>query len=87
MKIPELTGTPVDIASTIVQNLEVQTPELAVAQTIHRHRVTTREINSLISHRNQDFEANIGRKGRGCVDGKCNDSNGPTQPSVVYNDN
>jgi hypothetical protein len=87
MEIHELTGTPVDIAPTIVQNLEVQTPELATAQTIHRHRVTTGERNALLSRRNQVFEATIGRKGRRCADGKCNDSNGPTQPSVVYNGN
>jgi hypothetical protein len=87
MEIPELTGTPVDIAPTIIQNPEVQTPELAAAQTIHRHRVTTGERNALLSRRNQVFEANIGRKGRGCADGKCNDSNGLTQPSVVYNGN
>jgi hypothetical protein len=31
MEIPELMGTPVDIVPTIVQNLELQTPELAAA--------------------------------------------------------
>ena len=29
MEIRELRGTPVNVASTIVQNLEVQTPEVA----------------------------------------------------------
>jgi hypothetical protein len=87
MEIPELTGTPVDIAPNIIQNPEVQTPELAMAQTIHRHRVTTGERNALLSCHNQVFEANIGRKGRGCADRKCNDSNVLTQPSVVYNGN
>jgi hypothetical protein len=52
MEIPELTGTPVDIAPAIVQNPEVQTPELAVAQTIHRHRVTTGERNAFLSSHN-----------------------------------
>ena len=69
MEIRELTGTPIDIAPTVVQNLEVQTPKLVAAQTIHRHRVTT------------------GRRARGFADGKCNDSNDLTQPSVVYNGN
>jgi hypothetical protein len=31
MEIPELMGTPVDIVPTIVQNLELQTSELAAA--------------------------------------------------------
>jgi hypothetical protein len=31
MEIPELRATPVDIAPSVVQNLEVQTPELVVA--------------------------------------------------------
>ena len=87
MEIPELRGTPVDIAPSVVHNPEVQTPELATAQTIHRQRVTIGERNALLSHRNRAFEANIGRRARGCVDGKCNDSNDPTQPSVVYNSN
>jgi hypothetical protein len=52
MEISELMGTPVDIAPTIVQNPEVQTPELAVAQTIHRHRVTTGERNAFLSRHN-----------------------------------
>ena len=86
MEIPESRGTTVDIAPSVVHNPEVQTPELAMAQTIHRQRVTTRERNALLS-RNQAFEANIGRRARGCADGKCNDSNDPTQPSVVYNGN
>ena len=43
MEIPESRGTPIDIASTILQNPEVQTPELAAALTIHRQRVTTGE--------------------------------------------
>ena len=86
MEIPESRGTPVDIASTVLQNLEVQTPELAAALTIHRQRVTTGERNALLS-RNQAFEANIGRRDRGCADGKCNDSNDLTQPSVVHNGN
>jgi hypothetical protein len=87
MEIRELTGTTVDIAPFVVQNPEVQTPELVAAQTIHRHRVTTGERNSLLSHHNRAFEANIGRRARGYVDGKCNDSDDPTQPSVVYNGN
>jgi len=41
MEIPESTGRPVDIAPTINQNPEVQTPEVAATQTIHRQRVTT----------------------------------------------
>jgi len=86
MEIPESRGTPVDIAPTVLQNPEVQTPELDAALTIHRQRVTTGERNALLS-RNQAFEANIGRRARGCADGKCNDSNNPTQPSVVYNGN
>jgi hypothetical protein len=49
--------------------------------------VTTGERNTLLSRRNRAFEANIGRRARGCADGKCNDSNDPTQPSVVYNGN
>ena len=87
MKIPESRGTPIDIAPTVLQNPEVQTPELATAQTIHRQRVTTGETNALLSHRNRAFEANIGRRARGCADRKCNDLNNPTQPSVVYNGN
>ena len=87
IKIPESRGTTVDIAPSIVQNPEVKTPEMAMTQTIHRHRVTTGERNALLSRRNQAFEANIGRSARGCTDGKCNDSNDPTQPSVVYNGN
>jgi hypothetical protein len=88
MEISETGGTPVDIAPFIVQNPEVQTPELAEpTQTIHRHRVTTSERNALLSRRNRAFEANVGRRARGCADGKCNDSNEPTQPSVVYNGN
>ncbi|XP_002448248.2 uncharacterized protein LOC8055924 isoform X2 [Sorghum bicolor] len=86
MEIPEFGGTPVHIAPTVVQNLEVQTPELVAAQTIHIHRVTNGERNALLSHRNRVFEANIGGRARGCADGKCNDSNGLTQPSVVCND-
>ena len=80
-------GTPVHIAPTVVQNPEVQTPQLVAAQTIHRHRVTTGERNALLSRRNRVFEANIGRSARGSADGKCNDSNGLTQPSVVCNGN
>jgi hypothetical protein len=87
MEIPELRGMAVDIALSVIQNPKVQTPEMATAQTIHRHRVTTGERNALLSRRNRAFEANIGRRARGCADGKCNDSNDPTQPSVVYNDN
>jgi len=87
MELRELTGTPVDIVPTVVQNPEVQTPEVAATQTIHRQRVTTGERNALISHRNWAFEANIGRRASGCADGKCNDLNDPTQPSVVYNGN
>ena len=87
MEIPELWGTPDDIAPIVIQNTEVRTPELAATQTIYRHRVTTRERNSLLSRRNWAFEANIRRRTRGYADGKCNDSNNPTQPSVVYNDN
>jgi len=87
MEIPEFGGTPVHIAPTVVQNPEVQTPELVAAQTIHRHRVTTGERNAVLSRRNRVFEANIGRSARGSTDGKCNDSNGLTQPSVVYNGN
>ena len=79
-------STPVDIAPSVLQNPKVQTPELAAALTIHRQRVTTGERNALLS-RNQAFEGNIGRRARGCADGKCNDSNDPTQPSVVYNSN
>jgi hypothetical protein len=87
MEIPETGGTPVDIASSIVQNSEVRTPKFAEpTQTIHRHHVTTGERNVLLSRRNRAFEANIGRT-RGCADEKCNDSNEPTQPSVVYNGN
>jgi hypothetical protein len=87
MEIPEFGGTPIDIMPPIVQNQEVQTPELAEStQTIHRQRVPTGERNDLLSRRNRAFEANIGRT-RGCADGKCNDSNEPTQPSVVYNGN
>ena len=70
MEIPESMGTTVDLASSVVHNLEVQTPKLATAQTIHRQRVTTGETNALLSHRNRAFEANIGRRARGCVDGK-----------------
>ena len=87
MEIPELRGTPVDIVPSVVHNLEVQTPKLATTQTIHRQRVTTGERNALLSHRNRAFEANIGRRARGHADGKCNDLNDPTQPSVVYNGN
>jgi hypothetical protein len=88
MEIPETGGTPVDIAPSVVQNSEVQTPELAEpTQTIHRHRVTTGERNALLSRRNRAFEANIGRRARGCADGKCNDSNETTQRSVVYHGN
>jgi hypothetical protein len=88
MEIPKTGGTPVDIAPSVVQNPEVQTAELAEpTQTIHRHHVTTGERNALLSRRNRAFEANIGRRARGCADGKCNDSNEPTQPSVVYNGN
>jgi len=86
MEIPKSRGTPVDIAPTVLQNPDVQTPELAAALTIHRQRVTTGDRNALLS-RNQAFEANIGRSARGCTDGKCSDSNDPTQPSVVYNGN
>jgi hypothetical protein len=86
MEIPELRGTPIDVTPTMYQNPEVQTPELS-SQTIHRHRVTTGERNALLSRRNRVFEANIGRRARGCADGKCNDSNGLTQSSVVYNGN
>ena len=71
----------------MIISLKVQTLELAAAQTIHRHRVTTGERNALLSRRNRAFEANIGRSARGCADGKCNDSNDLTQPSVVYNGN
>ena len=60
-------STPVDIAPSVLQNPKVQTPELAAALTIHRQRVTTGERNALLS-RNQAFEANIGRKARGCAD-------------------
>jgi hypothetical protein len=85
MEIPELTEMPIYIVPSVVQNPEVETPELATAtHTIHRHRVTTRERNTLMSRRNQAFETS-GRRARGCADGKCNDSNDPTQPSVVYN--
>ena len=87
MKIPESRGTTVDIAPSVVQNSEVQTPKMATAQTIHRHRVTTGERNALLSHRNRAFEANIRRRARGCVDGKCNDLNNLTQSSLVYNGN
>jgi hypothetical protein len=88
MEIPEFSGTPVDIAPSMIENLEVQTPELATAtHTIHRHRVTTGERNALMSRRNQAFEANIGRRARGSADGECNDSNDPTQPSVICNGN
>jgi len=87
MEIRELRGTPLNAALTVVQNPEVQTPEVAATQTIHRQRVTTGERNALLSRRNRAFEANIGRSARGCADGKCNDSNDPTQPSVVYNGN
>ena len=87
MKIHELRGTPVNVAPTVVQNAEVQTPEVATTQTIHRKRVTTGERNDLLSCRNRTFEANIGRRAKGCADGKCNDSNDPTQPSMVYNGN
>jgi len=87
MEIRELRGTPVNVAPTVVQNPEVQTPEVAATQTIHRQRVTTGERNALLSRRNRAFEANIGRSVRGCADGKCNDLNDPTQPSVVYNGN
>ena len=71
----------------MIISLKVQTLELAAAQTIHRHRVTTGERNSLLSHHNRAFEANIGRRARGYAYGKCNDANDPTQPSVVYNGN
>ena len=87
MKIPKSRGTIVDIAPSVVQNLEVQTPEMATTQTIHRHQVTIGERKALLSRRNRAFEANIGRRARGYADGKCNDSNDPTQPSVVYNSN
>jgi hypothetical protein len=87
MEIRELRGTPVNVAPTIVQNQEVQTPEVAVTLTIHRQRVTTGERNALLSCRNRAFEANIGRSARGCADGKCNDSSDPAQSSVVYNGN
>jgi hypothetical protein len=88
MEILEFGGTPVDIASSVVHNAVVQTPELAEAtQTIHRHRVTTRERNALLSRSNRACEANIGRRARGCADGKYNDSNELTQPSIVYNGN
>jgi hypothetical protein len=87
MEIPETGGTLVDIVPSVVQNPKFQTPELAEpTQTIHRHRVTTRERNALLSRRNRAFEANIERS-RGCADGKCNDSNELTQLSVVYNGN
>ena len=59
MKIPKSRGTIVDIAPSVVQNLEVQTPEMATAQTIHRHRVTTRERNALLSHRNRDLKQTL----------------------------
>jgi len=87
MEIPELRGTPVYITPSIVQNPKVETPELATSQTIHRHRVTNGERNTLLSRRNQAFEANIGRRVRGCVDEKCSDSNDLTQSSVVYDGN
>ena len=87
MEIRELRGTPVNVAPTVVQNPEVQTPEVAATQTIHRQRVTTGERNACLSRRNRAFEANIGRRARGCADGKCNDLNDLTQPSVVYNGN
>ena len=87
MEIRELRVTPVNVAPTVVQNAEVQTPEVAMTQTIHRQGMTTRERNGLLSRCNRAFEANIGRSARGCADGKCNDSNDPTQPSVVYNGN
>jgi len=86
MEIPELGGTPIDIAASVVQNPEVQTPELVAAQTICRPRVTNGERNALLSRHNRAFEANIGRT-RGCADEKCNDSNDQTQSSVVYNGN
>ena len=87
MKILESRGTTVDIALSVVQNPEVQTPKMATAQTIHRHRVTTGERNALLSRCNWAFDANIRRRARGCADGKCNDSNDLTQPSVVSNGN
>jgi hypothetical protein len=87
MEIPELRGTSAHIAPSIDENAEVHTPELAAAQTMHRTRVTAGEKNALLSRRNQTFEANIGRRARGCADGKCTDSNEPTQPSMVYNGN
>jgi hypothetical protein len=85
MEISELTEMPIYIVPSLVQNLEVETLELAAStHTIHRHRVTTGERNTLMSRHSQAFEA-IGRRARGCADGKCNDSNDPTQESVVYN--
>jgi hypothetical protein len=88
MEIPETGGTSVDIAPSVVQNSEVQTPKFAEpTQTIHRHHVTTGERNALLSRRNRAFEANIGRRARRCADEKCNDSNESAQPSVVYNGN
>ena len=59
MKIPKSRGTIVDIAPFVVQNLEVQTPEMATAQTIHRHRVTIGEKNALLSHRNRDLKQTL----------------------------
>ena len=87
MEIPEFGGTPVYIAPAVVQNPEVETPEFDAAHTIHRHRVTSGEGNALMSRCNQAFEANIGRNARGCANGKCDDADEPTHPSVVYNGN
>ena len=87
MEIPEFGGTPVYIAPAVVQNPEVETPEFDAAHTIHRHRVNSGEGNALMSRRNQAFEANIGRNARGCANGKCDDADDPTHPSVVYNGN
>jgi hypothetical protein len=87
MEILELRGTSAHIAPSVDENPEVQTPKLVVAQTMHRTRVTARERNALLSHRNQAFEVNIGRRARGCADGKRTDSNEPTQPSMIYNGN
>jgi hypothetical protein len=86
MEIPELTGTPVHI-TTIVQDPEGETPELDAAHTVQRKRVANGERNALLSRRNQIFEANIGGRTKVCTDGKCIDSNGLTQSSVLCNGN
>ena len=86
MEIPDFGGTPIYVEAIVLElPHEVETPDTFLSNTIHTSRLTPGLRYSRQNHRNQEFEATIGKNTKGTTVENENFASQPTPSCVVEN--